>query len=179
MSTERTQPQFRRNYNVHDQWGRMWLVSVEKETGDLTGNPEACFTDPLGTPVKYMRIDPDRPYRLKIDYAAWLRDAHAAHADYQAAKEDTGRLLYGSTFKATKEPTNEMKRIIGIPPTPVANIERAAAGDAEMLGIPSGAAAQVEEEEEKFEEVHHRPRPVAKKKKARPVPVEELEEQER
>ena len=131
-----TQPKMRRNYNVIDQWGRKWLVSVEKSTGQPCGGIDACFTDPLGTPPQYLALDPENPRLLTIDYARWIGDLNQAAVEYDVLKTDVGRQLYGERFNPAKAPTPEMMRIIGKPPRAVDQIERAAAGDRELLGLP-------------------------------------------
>lgn len=136
----KTQPQMRRSYNVTDQWGRMWLISVEKSTGHPCGSIDPCFTDPLGTPMKYMRIPDDRPYTVVIDYAQWIADLNQANVEYDANRCDVGRQLYGERFDESKKPSAELMRIIGKPPRGVDEVERAAAGDRTLLGLSPDAS---------------------------------------
>jgi|SRR6267378_400356 len=133
--SDRTQPTRRRNYNVKDQWGRLWLVSIEKETGHPTGAIEACFTDPLATPQQYLEIDEEMPRLLNIRYDRWIADQNAAVRDWEARRDDIGRALYGERYNPLKKVTRELERIVGKEPRAVGDIERAAAGDRPMLGL--------------------------------------------
>ena len=133
--SDRTQPTRRRNYNVKDQWGRKWLVSIEKETGHPTGAIESCFTDPLGTPQQYLEIDEEMPRQLNIRYDRWIADQNAAVRDWEARRDDIGRALYGERYNPAKKITRELERIVGKEPRPVGDIEKAAAGDKGLLGL--------------------------------------------
>jgi len=133
--SDRTQPTRRRNYNVKDQWGRKWLVSIEKETGHPTGAIEACFTDPLATPQQYLEIDEEMPRQLTIRYDRWIADQNAAMRDWEARRDDIGRALYGERYNPAKKITRELERIVGKQPRSVGDIERAAAGDKTLLGL--------------------------------------------
>lgn len=135
--SERTQPTRRRNYNVKDQWGRKWLVSIEKETGHPTGAIESCFTDPLATPQQYLEIDEEMPRQLNIRYDRWIADQNAAMHEWEARRDDIGRALYGERYNPAKKITRELERIVGKQPRPVGDIERAAAGDKVLLDLVS------------------------------------------
>lgn len=133
--SDRTQPTRRRNYNVLDQWGRKWLVSVEKETGHTCGAIEPCFQDPLSTPMKYLTIHEEMPRELVIRYDQWIADQNQAMLEWEARRDDIGRALYGERYNPSKKVTRELERIVGKQPRPASVIEKAAAGDRALLGL--------------------------------------------
>lgn len=129
-----TQPGRRRSYNVRDQWGRRWLAVVERETGDpVTMTP--CFTDPLNTPLKFMRIPSEAPYTCEIDYDGWIAELDAGARVYEDRRQEVTRALHGDAADLDKKPTREIMRIIGRPPISVKRVKAAAAGNPRELGL--------------------------------------------
>lgn len=131
-----TQPGRRRSFNITDQWGRKWLCSIELLTGAVTGLISPCFTDPLATPQKYLRIDPMNPLRMDIAYAEWLRDLEEAHRIYRGRVIEVSRALYGARAEVDRPATEEVIYIVGLPPTDMAQVRLAAAGHQSVLGVP-------------------------------------------
>src|SRR6266404_5507258 len=67
MAESRTQPDYRRNMVNTDRFGRKWLVTIELKTGDPTGLiTPTSWTDPLGTPQKYLQVPRDDPRSVRI-----------------------------------------------------------------------------------------------------------------
>lgn len=131
----KTQADQRRSFNVADQHGRIWLLSIEKETGDPTGSIQPCFDAPIIPPQKYLKLTGELDRRLEIDYDHWIRDLQNAHRDYVARLHEAGRLLYGDAYNAERAAKPAQLQMVGEPPLEVATIEALAAGDVKLLGL--------------------------------------------
>jgi hypothetical protein len=130
--------------NLKDKFGRKWLVSIEhtRRGPALVGAIIACFDDPLRTPQKYMTNPREAPYTLTIDYVTWAADQAAACAEWDAKKDEAGRDIYEERFDPDKPVADlpghgrELLRFMGTRPTDPSVIERAAAGDKDLLFGP-------------------------------------------
>ncbi len=131
----RSQADQRQSFNKPDQWGRSWLISIEKATGDPTGQIlPAGWSDPINTPQKYLRV-PRHQATMSVEYEPWIADMKAADRDYRQQLNVIGHRLYGEKFDARKKPTQHMLDYAGPPPVDWREIERAANGDRELLGL--------------------------------------------
>lgn len=126
----------RKDMNATDQWGRKWLVQIQKETMQPCGAIEACFTDPLGTPMQYLSVPEGNLNTILIDYPRWIRDLETAHREYEDRAADLAHQMYGDQFeRALKRRPRELVRIIGPAPLEVERVKLAAAGDRGWLGL--------------------------------------------
>lgn len=139
-----SQPQYRRSYNVLDDWGRRWLVTVETKTGELVGIAEpAGWEDPISTPPSYMKLDPRDPNRLLIDYAQWAQDLERAQAIWKERMEETGFDRFGEKYDPDEPPTPYLLRLVGPKPKPDPSVPLAALdGDPEALGCEPVASSR-------------------------------------
>ena len=136
-----TQPGRRNSYNVNDQHGRKWLVSVEltRSGPALVGQVIPCFDDPLATPQKYIRMPPGRMDLIRIDFAAWATDQEIAVREWQEQRDNVGRDLYDDRYDPDLPldqlpgKGKELTRIIGKPPRGPDDIRAAANGEKRFL----------------------------------------------
>lgn len=70
-----TQADQRRGFNPRDQFGRKWLAQIELASGDLCEVLPAGWSDPLRTPVKFIRMarveGQTDMSKLVVDTATW------------------------------------------------------------------------------------------------------------
>lgn len=80
MANSRTQADFRRDINPRDQFGRKWQMAIEISTGDPTGGIfPAGWTDPLRTPMKFIRVPRNEDNqaevgKVRVDFDAWITE---------------------------------------------------------------------------------------------------------
>lgn len=78
-----SQADFRQDLNAEDQFGRAWSLTIEKATGDPTGQiTQAGWDDPLHTPQKYLHIPRNKfgqpaMGQIAVDGAHWIQDIKA------------------------------------------------------------------------------------------------------
>lgn len=132
----------RRDFNAFDQWGRMWLLQIEKATFQAAGAIEACFTDPMNTPMKYLSVPEGRLNTIVIDYPQWIRDLEQANREYDDRAADVAHQLYGEGFaRALKRRPPELLRIIGRErPMDPEIVRKAMDGDRVLLGLEPAPA---------------------------------------
>ena len=138
----RSQAEQRQSFNKPDQWGRSWLISIEKATGDPTGQIlPAGWSDPINTPQKYLLV-PRHQASISVDYKPWIEDMKAADREYRQQLNQIGHRLYGEKFDARKKPTQHMTDEAGPPPVDWKRIQKAADGDQELLGLLEPVAVE-------------------------------------
>jgi hypothetical protein len=136
MAESRTQPDYRRNMVNTDRFGRKWLVTIELKTGDPTGLiTPTNWTDPLGTPQKYLQVPRDEPRTLRIQFTRWIEDLKRDHRDWTQQLHRIGQMLYDTQYDESKPPTRRMLELIGPKPLDIRLLERAARGDRALLGF--------------------------------------------
>ena len=73
----------RQDLNAEDQFGRAWSLTIEKSTGDPTGQiTQAGWDDPLNTPQQYVRVPRNKfgqpaHGRVEVQYPRWIQDHKA------------------------------------------------------------------------------------------------------
>ncbi len=131
-----TQPQYRRDYNATDQWGRLWLVTIEHKTGGVVGIPTpAGWSDPLHIPSRYLELDRQNPNRIIVHYQRWHDDLQQAWKDWEQRYREEGMARYGEKFDAEERPTPFMLSLVGPPPMDPMLPLKAMQGDPQYLGI--------------------------------------------
>ena len=130
------QPMYRRSFNVLDQFGRKWLISVETVSGGMASNPiPAGWSDPIKTPSQYCVYRPDKPTELFINHEAWARHLEEKMDDWTRRYEDEGYDRFGEKFDPTEPPSPTMMRLVGPKPMDPAIPRAAANGDEKYLGM--------------------------------------------
>jgi hypothetical protein len=148
MPHEMNQKDWRDDINVRDQYGRLWLVALEKHpdgggshmpTGQIT---PAGWQDPLHTPQEYISVPKgefgqyDRN-KLIVDLKRWVTYQQRKVQEWRSEAIRKGRRLYKNAFTPSMIEDDEVLREeVGPAPWPaVAAIQRAARGDRELLGL--------------------------------------------
>jgi len=150
MAKARTQKDYRRDFNAPDQYGRLWLATIEIATGDPTGMIEpAGWIDPLHTPQKYLTIRNAMAFAhsgapVHVDLDRWARDQQVHDEEWKRSFFAIGQKVYQNRFDAKDE-----LRKIGTPdedeylmslagPRPWPSVEvllKARAGHRKLLGL--------------------------------------------
>lgn len=136
-----SQPGRRNSYNVNDQHGRKWLVSVELTRAGpaLVGQVIPCFDDPLGTPQKYITMPRGRMDIIRIDFETWAADQEVAVREWGDQRDSIGRDLYDDRYDPDVPidqlpgKGKELMRVIGKPPRGPDDIRAAGNGDKQFL----------------------------------------------
>jgi len=115
----------RRDLNPHDQFGRMWLAQIEKETMDLCGIVHAAgWQDPLRTPQKYLGVGEDEysqrnPMILKVKAVEWIRDIEDAEGEWTRQLYSIGRTVSKHNFNPKTAHEDEyLLEVVGPKPWP-------------------------------------------------------------
>jgi len=131
-----TQSANRRAYNVTDQFGRKWLVNIENKSGEMTGPPVSCgFSDPINTPLEYMRLDPRDPNKLVVDFEGWAVNLEHAYKDWKQRMDEFGYDRFGERYDPEEPPPPYALRQVGHRPLDPNVPRAAAAGDPAFLGV--------------------------------------------
>ena len=153
MARELNQADWRRDRNIKDQYGRIWLVSFETGPGGQGGSQmptgpmmPAGWSDPLGAsanaPPGSLRIpmgefgEPDRN-KLLCDFTTWFAVQRAAEREWRARMNQIGQRQYKSAYDPkTAEADDLLMDLAGPKPWPPSQaIQRAMQGDKAMLGL--------------------------------------------
>lgn len=124
-----------------DQYGRGYIVWTDTENGDATSAIERQFTAPVDLPDRFMRIDPDRPWRMNLDFVPYIKECRVALAEWEHLAKTLMQKLYGE--KAGTELTPEVLRLAGHRPQDWRVVELARRGDPWCLGITKTRTAPV------------------------------------
>lgn len=90
--------QSRRTIAVYeDQHGREWVVFLHRETMTPVGPMflRSC-REPVPTPQKYVRIDPTRMGRIRVQYDQWINDLRASQAWRSDRLMQVAEKMYGT-----------------------------------------------------------------------------------
>lgn len=131
-----SQPDYRRNYNGRDDWGRLWLLCVDIKSGGLAAPPiPAGWEDPLAIPAIYLSLDNQNPNRVIVDYERWARDMEQATKDWEQKLHVEGEDMFGHKYDANEPPDPRLLKRIGTRPMAPEIIRAAAKGDPRFLGV--------------------------------------------
>lgn len=139
---QRTQ---RRSVRLKDQFGRWWGCSIEKSTGDpcTSVNPHG-WADPLETPGNYLRVpkhDDGSPIagEIKVVFDRWISSVKGSNDDWKRLLDVAGKMEYRIYTPEDRKKWPEdpiLREHAGPEPYPtVEMLERAKAGDKELLGL--------------------------------------------
>lgn len=117
-----------------DLHGRPWHWTIENKTGDPTGLIQPLFTAPYIPEQHYLRIDPDNPNRLLIDYDRAIADIRATRKEWEKSGRQRSQKLYGQKYNPKEEFTEEVLDIIGPPPQAWEPVLAAKQGNPWILG---------------------------------------------
>lgn len=119
---------FKRQYTV-------W-VDLTGEDEHPTGLIDRNYTAPVNIPDRYLTIDADRPWRMVVDFVAWVRDLKQARAQWETIVKFWMKKLYGAKGVGVT-PTQEALELAGEPPMDFRLAQLTAAGDPWCLGFTS------------------------------------------
>lgn len=147
---EMNQAHWRRDRNIRDNFGRLWLVIFDsKPDGGGSNMPTgqilaAGWSDPLATPQQYIQIplgefgEPDRN-KIVVRYDLWITKQREAELEWKKALYQKGQQHYKSAFNPhTAEEDDFLMSVQGVGPRPwpvSEAIVRALKGDKAMLGL--------------------------------------------
>ena len=149
MARELNQADWRRDRNIRDNYGRLWLVSFETGPEGQGGSQmptgqilPAGWADPLGTPQVYFRIpmgefgEPDRN-KLQCDLRPWFLTQRDAEREWRTRMNQIGQRQYKSSYNPkTAEEDELLMSLAGPKPWPPSSaIQRAMKGDKGLLGL--------------------------------------------
>ena len=97
----RSQFDQRKHVKYTDQHGRKWWAMVELRTGDPCSLIMPTFVAPMIPPQNYLKLDPEIPGKIEIEYDRWERDMIAADKDWVRRCHETGVELYKDAFDVT------------------------------------------------------------------------------
>lgn len=117
-----------------DEHGRPWHWTIENKTGDPTGLIQPLFTAPYIPEQHYLRIDPDNPNRILIDYDRAIADIRLTRKEWDKAGRQRSQKLYGQKYNPKEDFTEEVLDIIGPPPQAWEPVLAAKQGNPWMLG---------------------------------------------
>jgi hypothetical protein len=131
-----SQPDYRRNYNGRDDWGRLWLLCVDIKSGGLAAPPiPAGWDDPLAVPAKYITVDQQNPNRVIIAYEQWAREMEEATKVWEEKLHNEGEELYGQKYDPNEAPDTRLLKRVGTRPLAPEVIRAAGKGDPRFLGV--------------------------------------------
>lgn len=130
-----SQADLRRPQWMTDDHGRRWFADVEKRSGYPVGPIRPRFDAPWYPDQSALKIDPDDPSHIRIDYEALLAERQEAHALYhQRAVEEAASRQW--PVPELGEPyRRELQLIIGKPPQPIEPVVAAMQGNKYILGL--------------------------------------------
>jgi|SRR3990167_810641 len=151
MAREMNQADWRRDRNVRDEFGRLWLVAFEVGPGGQGGSNmptgqicPAGWEDPLGTPQEYLAIpkgefgEPDRNRLIVVPgLKRWLDAKRAQELEWRQRFTKVGQRTYKDAFNPKTHADDEvLLDLAGPRPTPPsAAIYAALQGDKGYLGL--------------------------------------------
>lgn len=126
----------RRHQVAFDQHGRKWSFWVDKKTGFSCTTPSPQFRAPWYPPSDIIRIDPETPGAVKIDYDPLLLQRREAHAAFRRLMIQAANHFNVPNWNPDRDaPTAQMKNDIGNPPLPIEPVLAAKAGNKFVLGL--------------------------------------------
>lgn len=133
----RSQADQRRSQKMYDQHGREYFASIEKASGYPTGLISCLYEAPVFPPQQYLKINPDKPQELTVDYEAWIRDLEEAHRGWKERMVQIGVLIHGSAFDSRRDLSPEVAFMVGPKPYPVEPVLACRQGSRWALGLSS------------------------------------------
>lgn len=142
MKKVKTQPDYRKNLLVTDQFGRSWAITVEKDTGDVCGQIfTAGWVDPLRTPQVFFKMvrgaDGEPNWRdARVDLRAWYRQQVDEERQWKVNFNNIGYQTFGREFRPEKHMTDPwLLQLVGPRPWPSSDaIKLAIDGHKGLLG---------------------------------------------
>lgn len=140
----KSQAEMREDRNARDQHGRLWLLSIEKESGFPTGgiSPASGWEDVLRTPQKYLALGMDefrKPLasKLTVLWIQWIPDQRNALSEWLRRLSEIAHQVYPSGFNPREvEHDPFVLAKAGPRPWPSAEVLVAASqGDEQYLGL--------------------------------------------
>lgn len=137
MAKERNQHEERRSRVVRDQHGRRYQAEIEKSTGHPVGGIIPLFKAPVIPPQERLRVDPEQPGRVVIDYVGWMEQGKERWRDYLGMSRAAARKFHPENpEKYVRRPSSDMLELIGQPPFPMELIAACAQGKSRwVLGL--------------------------------------------
>lgn len=121
------QPKSRRVITVPDQHGRLWEVTIDKESFVHCTIPIPRFRAPMLPPPEFVTSNPERPGRVRIDYRAWAEARLSANREWEARELQLRRVEPDAVARA---------QVLGIRPEAPEFVEAARLGESRwILGI--------------------------------------------
>lgn len=132
-----------------DQFGRVYVYWEDLNAEAPVGLIDRMFTANVDIPDKYLKFDPDRPWRIAYDFAGWIRDTVEEERQWDERLKETMQRLYkekGAEDMAPggAGPTPAALTIVGRKPVPSVLIRALARGDAWCLGFSERRTPLVE-----------------------------------
>jgi hypothetical protein len=145
MAKQRTQADYRRSLNPRDQFGRKWSMEIEIATGDPTGGIfPAGWTDPLRTPMKYLKVPRNEDGqaeigKLRVEFPHWIAEQEESERAWYHQLHANARTVYKKIDKGDAKDLERdpfLVELTGSKPWPsVPVLKRAMAGDKGLLGL--------------------------------------------
>lgn len=95
----------RRFQKYTDQHGRAWTAWIETRSGAPCTPVTPSFASPIVPPQTYIRLVPDEPGKVFIDYPRWIAELRQADKEWQRRCHEVGIQLYKDQFNPA-EPFN-------------------------------------------------------------------------
>lgn len=137
----KSQRDYRRSVTATDQFGRPWLMQLEIATGDPTGGVIPGFTDPLRTPLEFIKVpkdDYDQPKwgQCFINLHGWMTAIRNAETEWRARLYEVGTHAYKNKFDpAQAENDGYLLELAGPKPWPsVQCLEALRTGNQHLAG---------------------------------------------
>jgi len=143
MGTGPSQAGRRQDLNAEDQFGRVWSLTIEKATGDPTGQiTQAGWEDPLNTPQQYLRVPRNRfgqpaHGKIEVSFVRWMQDIRADLTGWMGRVYACAQKFYPSGFdpKTIHEDPLVAQAAGPQPWPPVPVLEAASRGHRGYLGL--------------------------------------------
>lgn len=140
MPREKNQFDMRKRYNNTDRHGRMWLVSIEIDSGHPTGQIQNCFSAPLIPPQRYLSVPDEEPRTVRIDYDRWIEELKVQRRDFDMQRAEQRRRL-------APDELHLLDDFMGPAPLDPRIVEMARDGDRALLGLEKEWSLKVSPED--------------------------------
>jgi len=130
-----SQADLRRPQTMVDQHGRKWFADIEKRSGYPVGPIRNRFDAPWLPDQAALRISPEEPNHIFIDYDWMLSQRQEAHRDYHARAVEESASRRWDVPKDGTTYSRELQLIVGKPPKPIEPIVAAMQGNKWILGL--------------------------------------------
>ncbi|MDP9202814.1 MAG: hypothetical protein M3P26_12885 [Gemmatimonadota bacterium] len=144
MPKVRTQADRRQHATITDRHGRKFWTVIEKDTMRSCSAlipkgwepPKLFGKTPFVPPEAYITYAVDDPFEMTVNYDLWIADTEREHEAYAQRMSAAAIMLFGSgAAEQVKKQSPELLNYVGKPPTPVAPIKAARAGNLFVLGL--------------------------------------------